>query len=91
MRSSEPPIARSRAPLLPELDTNVDRSSTMQVVNALIEAGKDFEFLMVPGADHGSGGECGVRKRYDFFVRHLLGVDSPDLNQMEEPRGGASR
>jgi dipeptidyl aminopeptidase/acylaminoacyl peptidase len=77
--------------ILPELDTNVDPSSTMQVVNALIEAEKDFDFLMVPGADHGSGGEYGVRKRYDFFVEHLLGVDPPNWNQMEDPSEGVSR
>ena len=42
-----------------ELDTNVDPSSTMQVVNALIKADKDFDLLVIPGADHdaGRGGE----------------------------------
>src|SRR6201999_2131242 len=35
-----------------EMDTNVDPSSTMQVVNALIKAQKDFEFLYVPGGGH---------------------------------------
>ncbi len=63
-----------------EMDTNVDPSSTIQVVNALIEADKDFEFLYVPGADHGSGGDYGARKRNDFFVRNLLGVEPPDWN-----------
>jgi dipeptidyl aminopeptidase/acylaminoacyl peptidase len=38
-----------------ELDRNVDPSSTMQVVDALIKADKDFEFLIVPGAGHGVG------------------------------------
>ena len=68
--------------LVPEMDTNVDPSSTMQVVDALIEADKDFDFMMVPGANHGSGGSFGVRKRYDFFVRHLLGVEPPDWNRL---------
>jgi dipeptidyl aminopeptidase/acylaminoacyl peptidase len=63
-----------------ELDTNVDPSSTMQMVNALIEADKDFDLLYLPGAGHGSGGDYGERKRFDFFVRHLLGVDPPDWN-----------
>jgi dipeptidyl aminopeptidase/acylaminoacyl peptidase len=70
--------------ILPELDTNVDPSSTMQVVNALIEANKDFDFLMVPGANHGSGGAYGTRKRFDFFVQHLLGVTPPDWNRVED-------
>ena len=38
-----------------ELDTNVDPSSTMQVVNALIKRDKDFDLLVVPGANHGAG------------------------------------
>ncbi|HZD04981.1 MAG TPA: prolyl oligopeptidase family serine peptidase, partial [Longimicrobiales bacterium] len=66
-----------------EMDTNVDPSSTMQVIDALIEAGKDFDFLYVPGADHGSGGEYGARRRNDYFVKNLLGVEPPDWNHME--------
>jgi hypothetical protein len=73
------------------MDTNVDPSSTLQVVNALIKAGKEFDFVMVPGADHGFGGDFGVRKRNDFFVGHLLGVDPPDWNRMEEIPVGRQR
>ncbi len=59
-----------------ELDKNVDPASTMQVVNALIKADKDFDLLVVPGGGHGSGGSpYGVRRTRDFFVRHLLGVE----------------
>ncbi len=63
-----------------ELDKNVDPSSTMQVVNALIKADKDFDLLVVPGSGHGAlGSPYGHRRRDDFFVRHLLAV---------EPRAG---
>jgi len=58
-----------------EMDTNVDPASTMQVVNALIKADKDFDLIVVPGGGHGVGGKYGVRRRRDFFVRHLLGVE----------------
>src|SRR4029078_6137461 len=59
-----------------ELYRNVDPSSTMQVVNALIKADKDFEFIVIPGGGHGSGsGPYGTRRRNDFFVRNLLGVE----------------
>ena len=68
--------------ILPELDTNVDPSSTLQVVNALVEADKDFDFAMVPGADHGIGGDWGIRKRNDYFVKHILGVEPPDWNRL---------
>jgi dipeptidyl aminopeptidase/acylaminoacyl peptidase len=66
-----------------ELDTNVDPSSTLQVVNALLKANKNFDFLMIPGAEHNAGrggeyAEYGERKRFDFFVRHLLGQNPPE-------------
>ncbi len=58
-----------------ETDHNVDPASTMQVVNALIKADKDFDLLVIPGADHGQDGAYGNRRREDFFVRNLLGVE----------------
>lgn len=63
-----------------ELDTNVDPSSTMQVANALIAAGKDFDLLVVPNGGHGATGPDGARRRNDFFVRWLMGVSPPDWN-----------
>jgi dipeptidyl aminopeptidase/acylaminoacyl peptidase len=60
-----------------ELDDNVDPASTMQVVNALIKANKDFELVVVPGAHHTMGEDFGEHKRYDFFVRNLLNVNPP--------------
>ncbi|WP_205502935.1 S9 family peptidase [Rufibacter psychrotolerans] len=63
--------------ILGEMDDNVDPASTLQLVDALIKANKNFDFLMVPGMGHSSGGEYGEHKRRDFFVKHLLGVDPP--------------
>jgi len=63
-----------------EMDTNVDPASTMQVADALIKANKQFDLLVIPGAGHTSGGAYGDRKRFDFFVHHLLGVEPPDWN-----------
>ena len=60
-----------------EMDNNVDPSSTMQVVNQLIKHDKDFDLLYIPGAGHGPGGAYGEHKRFDFFVRELLGVTPP--------------
>jgi len=55
-----------------ELDKNVDPASTMQVVNALIKADKDFDLIVMTGAGHGSGSSpYGKRRRDDFFIRHL--------------------
>jgi dipeptidyl aminopeptidase/acylaminoacyl peptidase len=59
-----------------ELDRNVDPASTRQVVAALIAAGKDFDYVEVPGGGHGVGESPYLaRRRQDFFVRHLLGVE----------------
>jgi dipeptidyl aminopeptidase/acylaminoacyl peptidase len=59
-----------------ELDRNVDPASTMQVVNALVKANKDFDLLVMPGTGHrASENPYGVRRRQDFFVRHLLEVE----------------
>jgi dipeptidyl aminopeptidase/acylaminoacyl peptidase len=56
-----------------ELDKNVDPSSTMQVVNALIKADKDFDLLVMPGAGHGvARTPYGWRRLQEFFVRNLL-------------------
>jgi dipeptidyl aminopeptidase/acylaminoacyl peptidase len=65
-----------------ELDSNVDPASTMQVVSALIKANKNFDLLVIPGAEHNAGrsdahAHYGERKRFDFFVRHLMQAAPP--------------
>jgi fermentation-respiration switch protein FrsA (DUF1100 family) len=62
-----------------ELDTNVDPSSTMQVVNALIKANKTFDLLVVPGEDHGAG-RRGITAAYGSTSGGLSqGGDGPPL------------
>ena len=68
--------------ILGEVDDNVDPASTMQFVNALIKANKDFELVTIPGMGHSSGGEFGERKRKDFFVKHLMDVDPPSWEEI---------
>lgn len=59
-----------------ELDHNVDPASTMQVVNALEKAGKDFDFIVITGSDHGSAETpYGSKRRAEFLVRNLLNAD----------------
>lgn len=65
-----------------EMDDNVDPASTMQVVNALIKANKDFELVVIPGAHHTMGEDFGEHKRYDFFVRNLMGVNPPAWSEV---------
>ncbi len=72
--------------LVGEQDDNVDPSSTYQVVNALIKANKNFEFILIPGAHHTMGENFGEHKRADFFVKNLLGVDPPSWEELESPK-----
>jgi dipeptidyl aminopeptidase/acylaminoacyl peptidase len=65
-----------------EMDDNVDPSSTYQVCNALIKANKDFELIVLPGVGHTMGGDYGEHKRYDFFVKNLLGVTPPSWEKV---------
>ncbi|MDR0792262.1 MAG: S9 family peptidase [Chitinophagaceae bacterium] len=63
-----------------EADTNVPPESTYRVADALIKAGKAFDFLPVPGSDHTDGGPYGRARKKDFFVRNLLYVEPPARN-----------
>jgi dipeptidyl aminopeptidase/acylaminoacyl peptidase len=63
-----------------EADENVPPESTYRVVDALIKAGKEFEFLAIPGMGHSDGGSYGRKRKRDFFVKTLLGVDPPSRN-----------
>lgn len=70
-----------------EMDTNVPPESTLRLTDALIRAGKDFELVVVPNANHGMGGAYGLRRMQDFFVRHMMGKAPPDRNAGEPTKG----
>jgi dipeptidyl aminopeptidase/acylaminoacyl peptidase len=72
--------------ILGELDDNVPPESTLRLVDALVRANKDFDFLMIPNARHTDGGAYGERKRRDFFVRNLHGVEPPEWSAARIPR-----
>lgn len=66
-----------------EMDDNVDPASTMQVVDALIKADKDFELVVLPGVRHSMGESYGEHKRFDFFVKELMGVEPPKWEELK--------
>ena len=69
------------------MDTNVPFYSTLLVVDALIAANKDFDFILFPNRGHGFGNEpYMMRRRWDYFVEHLLGATPPDDYQMRRNR-----
>jgi dipeptidyl-peptidase-4 len=68
------------------MDTNVPFYSTLLVVDALIKANKDFDLIIFPNRGHGFGNEpYMVRRRWDYFVRHLLGVEPPAGFELKGP------
>ena len=73
------------------LDSNVPPSNTMLVVNALIAANKDFDLILMPNRSHGFGNEpYMMRRRWDYFVRHLLDAEPPagyEIGQATRPIG----
>ena len=60
------------------MDDNVPPSSTLLLVDALIAADKDFDLILFPNRAHGFGNEpYMIRRRWDYFVRHLAGAEPP--------------
>ncbi len=72
------------------MDNNVPPSNTLLVVDALIEANKDFDLVIMPNRRHGFGNEpYMMRRRWDYFVTHLLGATPP--KEFEFGRQGPAR
>jgi dipeptidyl aminopeptidase/acylaminoacyl peptidase len=72
-----------------DVDNNVHPAGTIRMANALIKAGKRFEFVLLPGQRHGYGdmAEYFFWKMGDYFVAHLLGDTSPPpVNMLEMQR-----
>ncbi|MEZ5043801.1 MAG: DPP IV N-terminal domain-containing protein [Saprospiraceae bacterium] len=61
------------------MDDNVPPYNTYLVVDALIKANKDFDLLIFPNARHGFGADSPymMRRRWDYFVKHLRGEEPP--------------
>ncbi len=72
------------------MDANVPPNSTLLVVDALIKANKDFDLLMLPNQGHGYGnaGNYMTRRRWDYFVRYLLGAEPPKEYELKPPASG---
>ncbi|AXJ01338.1 Dipeptidyl aminopeptidase/acylaminoacyl peptidase [Cyclonatronum proteinivorum] len=60
------------------MDTNVHPNTTLQLIDALIDANKDFDLIVLPNRGHGYANESyKLRRTWDFFVRHLHGMEPP--------------
>lgn len=74
------------------MDSNVPPYNTLLVVTELIKANKDFDLLLLPNRGHGFGNEpYMVRRRWDYFVRYLLGAEPPQGYELHPaPMPGAA-
>jgi len=69
------------------MDANVPPYNTLVVVDALIRANKDFDLIMLPNRGHGFGAEpYMMRRRWDYFVTHLMGAEPPKAYEFRAPR-----
>jgi dipeptidyl-peptidase 4 len=61
------------------MDDNVSPYNTYLVVDALIKANRDFDLILFPHQRHGFGVDNNymMRRRWDYFVRHLMGAEPP--------------
>ena len=69
-----------------EMDENVHPASTLALVDALIRANRDFDLLIIPNRPHRLDDDpYFLRRRWDHFVRHLLGVEPPAGYRIGDP------
>jgi dipeptidyl aminopeptidase/acylaminoacyl peptidase len=69
------------------MDLNVPYYSTLLVVDELIKHNKDFDLILFPNRGHGFGNEpYMVRRRWDYFVKHLMGAEPPANYDMRGPQ-----
>ncbi|NKB90378.1 MAG: prolyl oligopeptidase family serine peptidase [Acidobacteria bacterium] len=69
------------------MDTNVPFYSTLLVVDALIAANKDFDLILFPNRGHGFSSEpYMMRRRWDYFVEHLMGAEPPHEYEIGDRR-----
>jgi dipeptidyl-peptidase 4 len=65
-----------------DVDNNVHPANTIRLVNALIKAGKRFDFMLMPGKRHGFGSMTPYFERmtWYYFAEHLLGDYRTNVN-----------
>jgi dipeptidyl aminopeptidase/acylaminoacyl peptidase len=68
-----------------DMDDNVHPAMTIQVVDELIKANKDFDLIIAPDRAHGLNEPYFIRRRWDYFVRHLMGVEPPAGYEIRRP------
>ena len=68
-----------------DMDINVHMAHTIRLANALMQANKRFDLMLIPGADHGLGSPYYVNLIRYYFIENLLGqrLDNIDMNSID--------
>lgn len=70
-----------------DMDDNVHPAMTVQLIDELTKANKDYDLIWAPDRAHGLNEPYFVRRRWDYFVRHLLGAEPPAEYEITRPSG----
>ena len=68
-----------------EIDNNVHPANTVQLIDELEKANKSFDLVWAPNRNHGLNEPYVIRRRWDYFVEHLLGQRPPDNYEIVKP------
>jgi len=68
-----------------DMDDNVHPAMTVQVVDELIKANKSFDMVWAPNRNHGLNEPYFIRRRWDYFVQHLMGATPPVNYEIKQP------
>jgi dipeptidyl-peptidase 4 len=71
-----------------DMDDNVHPAMTIQVVDALIKANRSFDLIMAPNRAHSLNEPYFIRRRWDYFVEHLMGATPPTNYELQRPTLG---
>ena len=72
-----------------DMDDNVSPAMTLQVVDALIKANRSFDLIIAPNRAHSLNEPYFIRRRWDYFVEHLMGAKPPHDYEITRPLTGA--
>lgn len=70
-----------------DMDDNVHPAMTIQLVDALIRANRDFDLIIAPNRGHSLNEPYFIRRRWDYFVTHLMGGTPPPQYEITRPEG----
>jgi dipeptidyl aminopeptidase/acylaminoacyl peptidase len=68
-----------------DMDDNVHPAMTVQVIDELIKGNRSFDMVWAPNRNHGLNEPYFIRRRWDYFVEHLLGATPPENYEIKQP------